>query len=157
MPCLCLKWFLGHYYLQYQVKTIQNGIEFPLGYGFCPLPQPHLSPYRNSAHSLVILNDTIIPVTSQSLMAMCSHCLESHPTRLFITKQSSELGSNTSLLITPLVKNLPEMQETLVQLLGQEVSLEEGMASFSSILAWRIPMDREAWRAAVLGVTENQT
>ena len=37
------------------------------------------------------------------------------------------------------VKNLPAMQETQVQSLGWEVPLEEGMASHSSILAWRIP------------------
>ena len=49
------------------------------------------------------------------------------------------------------------MQETLVRFLGQEVPLEEGMATHSSILAWRIPMDRGAWQAAVLGVTKNQT
>ena len=34
---------------------------------------------------------------------------------------------------------------------GQEDPLEEGMASHSSILAWRIPMDRGAWRAIVHG------
>ena len=38
-----------------------------------------------------------------------------------------------------LVKNLPEMWETWVQLLGWEDSLEKGMATHSSILAWRIP------------------
>ena len=32
-----------------------------------------------------------------------------------------------------------------------------GMAIHSSILAWRIPMDEEAWRATVHGVTKNQT
>ena len=31
--------------------------------------------------------------------------------------------------------------------------LEEGMATYSSILAWRIPMDREAWQATVHGVS----
>ena len=41
-------------------------------------------------------------------------------------------------LVAQLVKNLPAM-ETPVQLLGQEDPLEEGMASHSSILAWRIP------------------
>ena len=46
-------------------------------------------------------------------------------------------------LVTQMVKNLPAMQETWVRPLGQEVLLEEGMASLSSILAWRIPMDRE--------------
>ena len=33
--------------------------------------------------------------------------------------------------------------------LGQEDPLEEGMATHSSILAWRIPMDRGAWQATV--------
>ena len=37
------------------------------------------------------------------------------------------------------VKNLPAMWETRVQFLGQEGALEEGMATHSSILAWRIP------------------
>ena len=40
---------------------------------------------------------------------------------------------------------MQEMQETQVQSLRQEDPLEEGMATHSSILAWRIPMDREAW------------
>ena len=44
---------------------------------------------------------------------------------------------------------MQEAQETLVQSLGQEDSLEEEMANHSSILAWRIPMDRGAWRATV--------
>ena len=37
------------------------------------------------------------------------------------------------------VKNLPEMQETQVWSLGQEDSLQKGMATLSSIPAWRIP------------------
>ena len=41
------------------------------------------------------------------------------------------------------------MQETWVRSLGWEDPLEEEMATHSSILAWRIPMDREAWRATV--------
>ena len=45
-----------------------------------------------------------------------------------------------------MVKNLPVMPETWVQSLGQEDPLEEGMATQSSILAWRIPMDRGAWQ-----------
>ena len=38
-----------------------------------------------------------------------------------------------------MVKNLHEMQETRVQSLGWEDSLEKGTATYSSILAWRIP------------------
>ena len=48
------------------------------------------------------------------------------------------------------------MQETWVQSLGQEDPLEEGMATQSSILAWRIPVDRGAWQAAVLEVVKSQ-
>ena len=42
-----------------------------------------------------------------------------------------------------MVKNLPAMQETMVQSLGWEDSLEKGMATHSSILAWRIPRTEE--------------
>ena len=49
------------------------------------------------------------------------------------------------------------MQETWVQSLGWGGSLEEGMATYSSILTWRILMDRGTWRAAVHGVTKSQT
>ena len=42
-----------------------------------------------------------------------------------------------------MVKNLAAMQETQVQSLGQEDPLEEGMATHSSILAWRIPWTEE--------------
>ena len=49
------------------------------------------------------------------------------------------------------------MQETWAQSLGWEVSLEEDMATHSSIFAWRIPLDRGAWRAAVHGVAKSQT
>ena len=42
-----------------------------------------------------------------------------------------------------MVKNLPAKQETQVLILGQEDSLEKGMAIYSSILAWRIPWTEE--------------
>ena len=50
-----------------------------------------------------------------------------------------------------MVKNLPATQETQVQSLGWEAPWEEGLATHSSIVAWRIPMDRGAWRAAAHG------
>ena len=46
-------------------------------------------------------------------------------------------------LVAQLVKN-PAIQETLVRFLGQKDLLEEGMATHSSILTWRIPTDRGA-------------
>ena len=42
-----------------------------------------------------------------------------------------------------MVKNLPAMQETEVQSLGQEDPLEKGVATHSSLLAWRIPWTEE--------------
>ena len=56
-----------------------------------------------------------------------------------------------------MVKNLPAMQETWVRSLGWEDPLEEGMATHSNILAWRIPMDRGAWWVIVHGVAKSQT
>ena len=56
-------------------------------------------------------------------------------------------------MVAQLVKSPPAMQESLVQFLGREDPLEEAMATHSSILAWRVPMDREAWQATVHGVT----
>ena len=50
------------------------------------------------------------------------------------------------------VKNPPAMWESWVRCLGWEDPLEEGMATHSSILAWRISMDRGAWWATVDGV-----
>ena len=57
------------------------------------------------------------------------------------------------------VKNLPAMQETQemqVRSLGWEDPLEEGMATLSTILAWRTPMDRGAWWATDHNVTKSR-
>ena len=56
-----------------------------------------------------------------------------------------------------MVKNPPAMWETWLRSLGWEDPLEEGTATHSSILARRIPMDREAWQAAVHRVTKSRT
>ena len=60
-------------------------------------------------------------------------------------------------LVAQRVKNPPAMWETWVQSLGWDDPLEETMATYSSILAWRISMDRGAWRATVHGVTKHRT
>ena len=60
-------------------------------------------------------------------------------------------------LVAQTGKNLPALRETWVQSLGWEDPLEEEMATHSSILAWRIPMDRGAWRATVHGVAKSWT
>ena len=53
-----------------------------------------------------------------------------------------------------MVKNPPPKQETQVQSLGQEDALEKEMATHSSILAWKNPMDRGAWWAPVHGIAK---
>ena len=54
--------------------------------------------------------------------------------------QSNLLGAS---LVAQIVKNLTEMQEIQVQSLGQKDPLEKGMATSSSILAWRVPWMEE--------------
>ena len=57
---------------------------------------------------------------------------------------------NEASLVAQTVKDLPAMQETWVQSLSEEDPLEKGMATHSSILAWRIPQ-------RVHGVAKSQT
>ena len=54
-------------------------------------------------------------------------------------------------LVAQKVKNLPAMHETRVLSLSQEDSLEKGMATPSSILAWRIPWTEEPGRLQSMG------
>ena len=56
-----------------------------------------------------------------------------------------------------MVKNPPAMWETWVQSLGWEDPLEKEMATHSSVLAWRILIDRGAWWATINGVKRSQT
>ena len=61
-------------------------------------------------------------------------------------------------LVAQIVKNLPAVQETWVQSLGREDPLEKGMATHSSILAWRLPQtEQPGWRATVHEVTKSWT
>ena len=55
-----------------------------------------------------------------------------------------EYATSPPSLVAPLVKNLPAMLETWVQSLGWEDPLEEYLATYSSILAWKIPTESHA-------------
>ena len=55
-------------------------------------------------------------------------------------------------LVAQTAKNLPAMRDTQVQSLGQEDPQEKGMATHSSILAWRIPWTEGDSQAAVHGI-----
>ena len=59
--------------------------------------------------------------------------------------------------VAQMVTNLPALQETQVQSLGGEDSLEKGMASPLQYSCLENPMDRGAWRATASGVTKSQT
>ena len=60
-------------------------------------------------------------------------------------------------LVAQMVKNLPAVWETWVWSLGWEDLLEEGIATHSGILTWRIPMDRGTWWAAVHRIAKSWT
>ena len=73
---------------------------------------------------------------------------------------SFSLWSATGFVNDSAVKNLPalqEPQETQIRSLGQEVPLKEGISTHSSVLCWRILMDRGAWPATFCRVAESQT
>ena len=55
-------------------------------------------------------------------------------------------------MVAQIVKNLPAMWEAWVQFLGQEDPLEKGMATHSSIPAWRIPWTEEPGRLQSMGL-----
>ena len=66
-------------------------------------------------------------------------------------------ASQVALVVKKLPANAGDVRHTRVQSLGQEDALEEDMATYSSILAWRISMDRGAWQATVRRIEKNQT
>ena len=69
----------------------------------------------------------------------------------------SDRANSSASLVAQMVNNPPAVWETWVWSLGWEDPLEEGMATHSNILAWRIPLDRRAWQATVYEVAKSQT
>ena len=61
------------------------------------------------------------------------------------------LGIEGASLVAQMVKYLPAMQETWLWSLGREDPLKKGMATYSSILAWRIPWTKELGRLQSMG------
>ena len=64
---------------------------------------------------------------------------------------STSLYSVWDPMVAQLVRNAPAMLEAGVRSLGWEDPLEEGVTAHSSILAWRVPVDRGAWRLQSMG------
>ena len=65
-------------------------------------------------------------------------------------------ASQVALVVKNLLANAGDIRDS-GSIPGLEDPLEEGMATHSSMLAWRIPMDRGAWRATVHGVAKSWT
>ena len=76
-------------------------------------------------------------------MVVCREIILMHRTIFTFCGFSRVIELLWASLVAQLVKNPPAMRETWVQSLGQEDPLEEGMATHSSILAWRIPWTEE--------------
>ena len=131
-----------HKHVQNQTLRDSNTLELLV----CSYPSQPIQPYHPLLHFRR-------PCLRQSLVCQGS--------RWEIMVLGSTLSTShtpyKASLVAQMVKNLPAMRETWFQSLGWEDPLEEGMATHSSILAWRIPMDREAWWATVHGVTKGQT
>ena len=76
-----------------------------------------------------------------------------HRSQLYFIKEilnHKYLAASLASLVAQTVKNTPTMQETWVQSLGWEDLLEKGMATHSSILAWRIPgTEQPGWLQSI--------
>ena len=70
---------------------------------------------------------------------------------ILILNLDLQLNLDWASLVAQRVKNLPAIQETQVQSRGWEDPLEEGVATHSSILAWRIPWTEESGKLWSIG------
>ena len=123
-------------------------------------PQKNLC---TNVHSNIIHNSQMVETTQGLLVSSAgkeSACNAADPSLIPGLGRSPGEGRGYPLqyssltLVAQTVKNPPAMRETWV---CWEDSLEEGMTTHSSILAWRIPMDRGAWQARIHGVAKSRT
>ena len=91
---------------------------------------------------------------SQNPVAFANHCLDYSWSSSFLFV---DIFIYMDFLVAQTVERLLTMQETRVQSLGREDLLEKGMATHSSILAWKIPRMEEPGRLESMGVSKNRT
>ena len=84
-------------------------------------------------------------------------CKESDTTEQLTLSASLFIKYIHASLMAQRLKCLPAMRKTWVRSLGREDPLEEGMATHSGNLAWKIPMDKGEWRVTAHGVTKSWT
>ena len=106
-------------------------------------------------YALLLMKAQLSIESNKSYHKLSLFNLGSHYSNTSI-KNYIQITINTGFLVAQVVKNLPALWETLVLSLGWEDPPEEGMATHSSILTWRILMDWGAWHAKVHGVTKSQ-
>ena len=94
---------------------------------------------------------TLIPVPSTTHRSLTPFHTPSGTGSKPLVKSLTTLYLLGASLVAQMVKNLPAVQETWVQSLGQEDSLEKGMTTHSSILTWRIPWTEEPGRLQFMG------
>ena len=100
-----------------------------------------------------------IPLSSLSLVVCHSCCYGQSLARtqpgeqncVLLKPSYTHLCTDWASLVAQMVKNLPLVRNTWVQSLGWEDPLEKGMATHSSILAWRIPWTEEPGRLPPMG------
>ena len=115
----------------------------------CPSPAPgvHSDSRPSSQWCHPAISSSVIPFSSCPQSLPASESFPMSQLFLFNIRYIILLAS----LVAQMVKNLPAMQETQVQFLGQEDPLEKGMATHSSILAWRVPRTEEPCRLQFMG------
>ena len=147
----CTIFLISEYFnLSTTYKYIINSYSISLCYFSIPLTGGATQFYCFLKNCLIIL-PVAWPSVSANLI-LVGWSLKNCPQPVIFLRQQPK-DSLWASLVVQMVQNWPEMQETSVQSLGLEDPLWEGMATHSSIHAWRIPMDRGAWQATVHGVT----
>ena len=99
---------------------------------------PGQAPWGSSAASLSTTRTFLVITVRFLLLPVSCQCY------LWLGPYYSNLNGNLRASpVAQMVKNLPALWETWFQSLGQEDSLEKGMATHSNILVWRIPWTEE--------------
>ena len=100
--------------------------------------------------STVQQNESVIYIYTHTHTHTHTYTYNHSPSFYFLPFKSLQYSKLASLMAET-VRNLPAVQETPVQSLGQEHPLVKGMATHSSILAWKTPWTEEFGKATTMG------
>ena len=108
-----------------------------------PLSPAHWGPWLNSGHFSLLWLSTSLLLALLSLSFPLAHSPQTGRNFCSGLLDREMIAPICSSLVVKMVSNLPAMKEIWVWSLGEEDSLEKGIATHSSILAWRIPWTEE--------------